>query len=134
MLEQHIHWGDVVVHCCAQLSNSAVHLTCSHEGVCRQPDDVQYFCPCPGKASFYIGSEDEGEAGSEAHKPRQAPEWAEHCCAGEPFGEPLYIHRQSCYLFGRERRVADVPTDHPSCSKQHAVLQYRCVRNRSLPK
>ena len=45
--------------------------------------------------------------------------------AGEPFGEPLYIHRQSCYLFGRERRVADVPTDHPSCSKQHAVLQYR---------
>ena len=33
--------------------------------------------------------------------------------------------RNSCYLFGRERRVADVPTDHPSCSKQHAVLQYR---------
>lgn len=39
--------------------------------------------------------------------------------------EPLYIHRQSCYLFGRERRVADVPTDHPSCSKQHAVVQFR---------
>jgi hypothetical protein len=35
--------------------------------------------------------------------------------------------RNSCYLFGRERRVADVPTDHPSCSKQHAVLQYRCA-------
>lgn len=44
---------------------------------------------------------------------------------GEPFGEPLHIHRQSCYLFGRERRVVDVPTDHPSCSKQHAVLQFR---------
>ena len=40
-------------------------------------------------------------------------------------GSPLYIHRQSCYLFGRERRVADVPTDHPSCSKQHSVLQFR---------
>lgn len=39
--------------------------------------------------------------------------------------EPLYVHRLSCYLFGRERRVADIPTDHPSCSKQHAVLQYR---------
>lgn len=39
--------------------------------------------------------------------------------------EPLPIHRQSLYLFGRERRVADVPTDHPSCSKQHAVLQFR---------
>lgn len=46
---------------------------------------------------------------------------------GEPLNEPLYVHRQSCYLFGRERRVADIPTDHPSCSKQHAVLQYRQV-------
>ncbi|RVW46431.1 FHA domain-containing protein DDL [Vitis vinifera] len=45
--------------------------------------------------------------------------------AGEVLNEPLYIHRQSCYLFGRERRVADVPTDHPSCSKQHAVVQFR---------
>ncbi|KAF3453503.1 hypothetical protein FNV43_RR03943 [Rhamnella rubrinervis] len=47
--------------------------------------------------------------------------------AGEVLNEPLYIHRQSCYLFGRERRVADIPTDHPSCSKQHAVIQYREV-------
>ncbi|PHT35437.1 Smad nuclear-interacting protein 1 [Capsicum baccatum] len=46
---------------------------------------------------------------------------------GEVLNEPLYVHRQSCYLFGRERRVADIPTDHPSCSKQHAVLQYRQV-------
>lgn len=46
---------------------------------------------------------------------------------GEVLNEPLYVHRQSCYLFGRERRIADIPTDHPSCSKQHAVLQYRQV-------
>ncbi|CAO2833519.1 unnamed protein product [Amaranthus hypochondriacus] len=46
---------------------------------------------------------------------------------GEVLNEPLYVHRQSCYLFGRERRVADIPTDHPSCSKQHAVLQFRQV-------
>lgn len=45
----------------------------------------------------------------------------------EQLNEPLYVHRQTCYLFGRERRVADIPTDHPSCSKQHAVLQYRLV-------
>ena len=45
---------------------------------------------------------------------------------GKPFETPLPIHRQSCYLFGRERRIADVPTDHPSCSKQQAVLQFRC--------
>jgi len=41
--------------------------------------------------------------------------------------KPLYVHRQSAYLFGRDRKVADVPTDHPSCSSQHAVLQYRLV-------
>nr|GEU68988.1 hypothetical protein [Tanacetum cinerariifolium] len=46
---------------------------------------------------------------------------------GESLNDPLYVHRQTCYLFGRERRVADIPTDHPSCSKQHAVLQYRQV-------
>ncbi|PIA32030.1 hypothetical protein AQUCO_04700122v1 [Aquilegia coerulea] len=47
--------------------------------------------------------------------------------AGEVLNDPLYIHRQTCYLFGRERRVADVPTDHPSCSKQHAVIQFRQI-------
>ena len=28
---------------------------------------------------------------------------------------------------GRDRKVADLPLDHPSCSKQHCVLQYRLV-------
>ncbi|XP_052042686.1 smad nuclear interacting protein 1-like [Apodemus sylvaticus] len=39
----------------------------------------------------------------------------------------MYIHRQSAYLLGRHRLVADIPIDHPSCSKQHAVFQYRLV-------
>ncbi|KAK8519881.1 hypothetical protein V6N12_003848 [Hibiscus sabdariffa] len=47
--------------------------------------------------------------------------------AGEVLNEPLYMHRQSCYHFGREGRVADVPTDHSSCSKQHAVIQFRQI-------
>jgi len=37
----------------------------------------------------------------------------------------LFVHRQSAYLIGRDRLIADIPVDHPSCSKQHAVLQYR---------
>lgn len=37
------------------------------------------------------------------------------------------VHRQSAYLFGRTRSIADIPIDHPSCSKQHAVLQFRLV-------
>ncbi|KAM9797969.1 smad nuclear-interacting protein 1 [Neosynchiropus ocellatus] len=39
----------------------------------------------------------------------------------------MYIHRQSAYLMGRQRKIADIPIDHPSCSKQHAVFQYRLV-------
>ena len=41
----------------------------------------------------------------------------------------LHLHRSSCYIFGRDRHLNKfpgyVPTDHPSCSKQHAVIQYR---------
>ena len=29
------------------------------------------------------------------------------------------------YLVGRDRAVVDIPSDHPSCSKQHCVLQFR---------
>lgn len=42
--------------------------------------------------------------------------------------EPYKVHRKSWYLLGRDRHVCDIPLDHPSCSKQHAVLQYRLVR------
>lgn len=35
----------------------------------------------------------------------------------------LHIQRQSAYLIGRDRTVVDIPLDHPSCSKQHAVIQ-----------
>ena len=35
----------------------------------------------------------------------------------------LHIHRQSAYLIGRDRAVTDIPLEHPSCSKQHAVIQ-----------
>lgn len=39
----------------------------------------------------------------------------------------LHIHRQSAFLLGRDRRIADIPVDHPSCSKQQAVLQFRAM-------
>lgn len=35
----------------------------------------------------------------------------------------LHIQRQSAYLVGRDKTVVDIPLDHPSCSKQHAVIQ-----------
>lgn len=41
--------------------------------------------------------------------------------------DTYHVSRQSAYLFGRERKVADIPVDHLSLSKQHAVLQYRAL-------
>ncbi|KAF2350401.1 Forkhead-associated (FHA) domain, partial [Trinorchestia longiramus] len=63
---------------------------------------------------------------AEARKPKRRWRW--YIFKGEEELPYLPLHRQSAYLIGRERRVVDVPTDHPSCSKQHAVLQYRLVR------
>jgi smad nuclear-interacting protein 1 len=35
----------------------------------------------------------------------------------------MHIQRQSAYLVGRDKTIVDIPVDHPSCSKQHAVIQ-----------
>ena len=43
----------------------------------------------------------------------------------------LVLGRQSCYLIGRDRVVVDIATEHPSISKQHAVIQFRLVIKRN---
>ena len=61
----------------------------------------------------------------EARKPKRR--WRLYPFKGDQGLPTLYIHRQSSYLIGRDRKIADIPVDHPSCSKQHAALQYRLV-------
>ncbi|XP_011494067.1 PREDICTED: smad nuclear-interacting protein 1 [Ceratosolen solmsi marchali] len=61
----------------------------------------------------------------DARKPKRR--WRLYPFKGEKALPVLYIHRQSAYLMGRDRKIADIPLDHPSCSKQHAALQYRLV-------
>lgn len=39
--------------------------------------------------------------------------------------EMLPLEEKDSYLFGRDRRIVDIPTDHESCSKQHAVIQFK---------
>ncbi|KAB8343197.1 hypothetical protein FH972_022787 [Carpinus fangiana] len=68
----------------------------------------------------------------EARKPPAAQPWALYVFKGaqrEPLAT-LRLGARSCWLFGREAAVADVPTEHPSCSLQHAVLQFRHVVRR----
>ena len=64
---------------------------------------------------------------AEARKPPGPPtRWRLYGFKGEEaLGEPLALGGRSTWLVGRERKVADIPMDHPSVSKQHAVLQWR---------
>ncbi|KAJ7134773.1 SMAD/FHA domain-containing protein [Mycena epipterygia] len=64
----------------------------------------------------------------EARKPVLG--WRLYVFKGSEQVELLHIHRQSAYLIGRDRLVADIAVDHPSCSKQHAVIQYRFVQQK----
>ncbi|XP_071955351.1 smad nuclear-interacting protein 1-like [Antedon mediterranea] len=61
----------------------------------------------------------------EARKPKK--KWRLYVFKGAEQMPVLQVHRQSAYLLGRDRMVADIPIDHPSCSKQHAALQFRLV-------
>merc|ERR1712129_370950 len=61
----------------------------------------------------------------EARKPKRR--WRFYVFKGSKTEPTLHLHRQSAYLMGRDRKVCDLPIDHPSCSKQHAALQYRMV-------
>ncbi|XP_041351406.1 smad nuclear-interacting protein 1-like [Gigantopelta aegis] len=61
----------------------------------------------------------------EARKPKKR--WRLYGFKDDEALPVIQIHRQSAYLLGRDRRVADIPIDHPSCSKQQAALQFRLV-------
>lgn len=64
----------------------------------------------------------------EARKPVVG--WRLYVFKGSEQVDLLHIHRQSAYLIGRDKAVADITIDHPSCSKQHAVIQFRYVQSK----
>jgi len=65
----------------------------------------------------------------EARKPNKG--WRMYVFKGKEQVDMIQVNRQSAFLFGRDRVVADVPLDHPSASKQHAVLQFRQAHERN---
>ena len=67
----------------------------------------------------------------EARKPKKR--WRFYVFKGDESLPVMHLHRQSAYLIGKDRKIADIPVDHPSCSRQHAVLQYRMVHNKVIP-
>ncbi|KAG9076802.1 hypothetical protein FS749_011371 [Ceratobasidium sp. UAMH 11750] len=62
----------------------------------------------------------------EARKPLL--NWRLYVFKGQEQVDLLHLHRQSAYLIGRDQTVCDIPIEHPSCSKQHAAIQFRQVQ------
>ena len=60
---------------------------------------------------------------SDARKPDA--KWRFYVFKADKHIDTLHLHRQSAYLVGREKKVADMVVEHQSISKQHAVIQFR---------
>lgn len=67
----------------------------------------------------------------EARLPPSSAAWRLYIFKGKDLLETLELHTRSCWLFGRERVVVDVPVEHPSASKQHAVVQFRHLERKN---
>ncbi|OJJ60887.1 hypothetical protein ASPSYDRAFT_56348 [Aspergillus sydowii CBS 593.65] len=68
---------------------------------------------------------------AEARKPPAKESWRLYVFKGKDLLEMVELNERSCWLIGRERLVVDFPLDHPSCSKQHAAIQFRYVEKRN---
>lgn len=64
---------------------------------------------------------------SEARKPPGSQRWRLFVFKDKDIIDTINLNSSSCWLIGRDRAVVDLPVDHPSCSKQHAVVQFRFV-------
>jgi len=68
---------------------------------------------------------------AEARKPPGSQTWRLYVFKGEEILDTLDLFSQSCWLFGREASVCDYLIEHPSCSKQHAVIQFRYIEKKN---
>ncbi|KAK5057858.1 hypothetical protein LTR84_011859 [Exophiala bonariae] len=67
----------------------------------------------------------------EGRLPPASKQWRLYVFKGDEILETLDLYTQSCWLFGREASVCDCLIEHPSCSSQHAVIQFRHTEERN---
>jgi len=67
----------------------------------------------------------------EARKPPAKDIWKLFVFKGDDIVETIELGLRSCWLVGRELAVVDMPAEHPSISKQHAVIQFRYIEKRN---
>ena len=63
----------------------------------------------------------------ESRLPPASQPWRLYVFKSKDLLDTIPLATRTCWLFGREKAVVDVVVEHPSCSKQHAVLQFRHV-------
>ncbi|KAF5677911.1 PML1-like protein [Fusarium heterosporum] len=68
---------------------------------------------------------------SEARKPSPRDVWKLFIFKGQDIVDTIDLSARSCWLIGREMTIVDLPAEHPSISKQHAVIQFRYVEKRN---
>ncbi|EME40399.1 hypothetical protein DOTSEDRAFT_75011 [Dothistroma septosporum NZE10] len=62
---------------------------------------------------------------SEARKPPSKEAWRMYVFKGKDLVDTIYLHQKSAWLIGRDDNVTDLHLEHPTISKQHAVIQFR---------
>ncbi|GAO18378.1 hypothetical protein UVI_02009890 [Ustilaginoidea virens] len=67
----------------------------------------------------------------EARKPPSRDQWKLFVFKGSEVVDTVELSPRSCWLIGREMAVVDLPAEHPSISKQHAVIQFRYTEKRN---
>ncbi|KAI2603499.1 SMAD/FHA domain-containing protein [Hypoxylon fragiforme] len=67
----------------------------------------------------------------EARKASPKDQWKLFVFKGEDIIDTVPLGGRSCWLVGRELAVVDLPAEHPSISKQHAVIQFRYIEKRN---
>jgi smad nuclear-interacting protein 1 len=68
---------------------------------------------------------------AEARKPPAKDIWKLFVFKGSDIVETIELGIRSCWLIGRELAVVDMGAEHPSISKQHAVIQFRYIEKRN---
>lgn len=68
---------------------------------------------------------------AEARKPPARDAWRIYVFKDDEIVDTILLFEQSCWLFGREMAVCDIAIEHPSCSKQHAIVQFRYIEKRN---
>lgn len=61
----------------------------------------------------------------EARKPPTKEAWRMYVFKGKDLVDTIYLHQKSAWLIGRDEKVTDLHLEHPTISKQHAVIQFR---------